>query len=159
MATSKFDRLAPGLMSRLMAGVGFTVLDAAAAVGNGGHESGGFAKLQEINPTVKGSRGGYGWFQWTGPRRRAFEAWCAKNKLDPSSDEANAGFFLAELQGSEKAAVAKTKAAGKGLPEQAALVAKVKAFELAYERAGVKHYDSRVAYAQRALKAYRLSGL
>ena len=31
------------------------------------------------------------------------------------------------------------------------LMLKVKAFEMAYEGAGVKHYDSRLRWAQRAL--------
>jgi hypothetical protein len=31
---------------------------AAGAVGNGGGESGGFTQIQELHPTVKGSKGG-----------------------------------------------------------------------------------------------------
>src|SRR5437868_1683750 len=50
---------------------------AAGIVGNGGTESGGFEKLQEISPTA--GRGGLGHFQWTGPRRVAFEQWIARN--------------------------------------------------------------------------------
>lgn len=155
MAADKFTQLAPVLMQRLMDEVGFSVLDAAADVGNGGHESAGFVKLQEMKPTVKGSRGGYGWYQWTGPRRRAYEAWCAKNKLDPASDQANMDYHLVELKGPERGAIAATKRAGKGAEEATALDAKVKAFELGYERAGAKHYASRLAYARKALKAYR----
>jgi len=119
-------------------------LDRVACVGNGGHESGGFQILQEIAPTVKGSRGGTGYFQWTGPRRRAFEAWCAKRSYDPASYIANSGFLIYELQTSEKGAVGNTRRA-------VGLEAKVKAFELAYERAGVKHYDSRIKWARKAL--------
>src|SRR3990167_7362477 len=121
--------------------------DAAAIVGNLGHESGGFKHLQELKPTVAGSKGGTGWAQWTGPRRRAFEAWCKANKLKPSSDEANYGYLVVELRGSEKAAIPATKKA-KGL------AAKVRAFELNFERAGVKHYQSRTKYAADALEAY-----
>ena len=99
---------------------------------------------------MKGSRGGFGWFQWTGPRRRAFESYCQRNGLDPYSDKANYGFLFVELHGSEKAAVAKTKAAK-------TLEAKVKAFELAFERAGVKHYASRNTWAKRALDAWNAS--
>lgn len=72
---------------------------AAGFVGNLGFESGGFKTLQEIAPAVSGSRGGYGWAQWTGPRRRAFEAWCKAQGLKPSSDEANFGFAVEELRG------------------------------------------------------------
>jgi Phage tail lysozyme len=125
-----------------------TVLDAAAVFGNAGHESGGLAKLQEIKPTVKGSRGGYGWFQWTGPRRRAFEAFCKAQGLKPQDDEANYRYLVEELRGAERPALA-------AMARAKTLYDKVVAFEMAFERAGVKHYPSRMAYAERALKAYR----
>lgn len=144
---TKFETDAPWAMDKLITDFKFDVLDAAAVMGNAGHESIGFTTLQEMKPVVKGSKGGYGWFQWTGPRRRLFEAYCDRNKLNPASREANYAFLFVELTGSEKGAVAKTKAA-KGLQ------AKTKAFELAYERAGVKHYPSRYEWAEKALKAY-----
>lgn len=145
-----FKQKAPKIVADLMRDFSLDVISAAAIVGNGGHESGGFAKLQEIKPTVKGSRGGYGYFQWTGARRRAFEAWCTAKGLKPSSDDANYGFLCEELRGSEKAALTAVRKAGD-------LATKVKAFEASYERAGVKHYDSRLAYATAALEAYRAS--
>lgn len=142
-----FTDKAPGLMRDLMRDLPWGVLDAAACVGNLAHESGGFRHLQEIKPTVAGSKGGYGWAQWTGPRRRAFEAWCKQQRLSPASDEANYGYLLVELRGSEKATVpAVAKAVG--------LEAKVMAFEAKFERAGVKHYPSRIKYAQQALAAF-----
>ena len=55
-------------MARLMADFDCTAEDAAAVFGNAGHESAGLEKLQEIRPTVPGSRGGWGWFQWTGDK-------------------------------------------------------------------------------------------
>ena len=65
-------------------------------------ESGGFKTLQELNPQGgKNARGGYGYAQWTGPRRRQFEAWVADNNLDINSYEANYGFLKHELQGPE----------------------------------------------------------
>lgn len=157
MAQDKFTKLAPIFMAKLLAALPeLDVLSVAAIAGNLGHESGGFATLQEIAPTVKGSRGGYGWAQWTGPRRRAYEAWCAKKGLSPASDEANMGYVIVELLGPEKAAVAAVRRAGSKIRDEgAALAAKVKAFELAYERAGIKRYASRNAYATRALKNYR----
>ena len=134
-------------MKLLMKDFGFSTTDAAAVMGNAGHESNGFETLQEIEPTVAGSRGGFGWFQWTGPRRKAFEAYCARNKLDIRSREANYAFLFLELKDSEKGAVNKTKLAK-------TLADKVKAFENAFERSGVKHYGSRVVWATRALNAY-----
>src|SRR5437879_2467078 len=75
-----------------------TLTQAAGIVGNLGYESVGLAILQEIKPAVSGSRGGYGWAQWTGPRRGTFEAWCALNKVAPSSDLANYGYLCQELR-------------------------------------------------------------
>lgn len=145
--TTKFERICRTYMPRLINDVGVTVLDAAAVFGNGGHESGGFKKLQEINPTVKGSAGGYGWFQWTGPRRRNFMAFCKENNLKPADDEANYLFLIHELKGPEKATL-------KALAKANTLDTKVVAFELAFERAGIKHYDSRKSWALKALHAY-----
>lgn len=143
-----FRAKAPVLMTRLMKEFPWDVLDAAACAGNLGHESLGFTKLQEMAPTVKGSRGGYGWGQWTGLRRRDFENFCAKGGLNISSDEANIAFLIFELKTTERPAVEKTKGA-KGLK------AKVEAFEMGYERAGVKHYPSRLKWAEIALDAFQ----
>ena len=85
------------LMEDLQGELGLTKEQAAAFVGNLAHETGGFKFMQEINPTVAGSRGGYGFAQWTGPRRKMFEAWAAENGLDPSSYEANWGYLKKEL--------------------------------------------------------------
>jgi hypothetical protein len=146
--SSKFESTAPIYMRKLISDFGIGVDDAAAIMGNGGHESNGFVTLQEIKPTVSGSAGGWGWFQWTGPRRRQFEAYCKRNHLDPSADAANYAFLFLELKGSEKAAITAVKSA-------VGLEAKVKAFEAHYERAGVKHYDSRIAWARKALAAFQ----
>jgi hypothetical protein len=142
-----FRAKAPGIMKLLMKDFDLDAKSAAAIVGNSGAECNGFRTFQEIRPVVKGSRGGYGWFQWTGPRRRAFEAYCARNKLDPKSDKANYGWLFCELKGAEKRAIPKVKAA-KTLTE------KVVAFEQAFLRAGVKHYPARRKYAEVAMEAY-----
>jgi hypothetical protein len=136
-------------MRKLIEDFGFSVEDAAAIMGNAGHESGGLTQLQELAPVA--GAGGWGWFQWTGPRRRAFDAYCNRNGLDPKSDKANYGFLFVELSGPESGAVAKTKAAR-------TLEDKVKAFELSFERAGVKAYASRIEWAKRALDAWNASG-
>jgi hypothetical protein len=78
-------------------------------VGNLGFESVGFTKLQEIHPAVHGSRGGYGWAQWTGPRRLAYEAWCRMHTLHPASDKANYGYLLVELRGAYKNVLARMR--------------------------------------------------
>lgn len=143
-----FSNVAPTYMRMLIEDFGVTVEEAAAVFGNAGYESLGFTKLQEIKPVVKGSRGGYGWFQWTGPRRRAFEAYCKKNGFDPSSNDANYKFLFVELTTTEKRSLDKLKAAS-GLDN------KVIAFEDAFERAGVKRYPERVKWARIALEAYK----
>lgn len=152
MTVATFAAKAPKYMHKLMADFGFSVEDAAAVMGNAGHESGGLSILQEIKPVVKGSRGGYGWFQWTGPRRKAYEAYCKRNGLNPAADDSNYAFLVVELRGSEKKAVAATKFA-KGLES------KVIAFEKSFERAGVKHYASRLTWAKRALDAFNKGGV
>lgn len=144
-----FRKMAPDIMGRLMKDFSIDVGRSAAIVGNLGHESGGFKFLQEIKPLIPGSRGGYGWAQWTGPRRVQFEAYCKANNLKPESFEANYGFLKWELINSEKTALPAVRKA-------TTLRAQVIAFELAFERASDKHkgYDSRERYARVALAAY-----
>lgn len=91
------DRIAAKLLSDLKRDFGLTDAQAAGVVGNLMHESGGFQQLQERNPAVKGSEGGYGYAQWTGPRRDAFEAYAERNGLEPGSYEANYGYLKHEL--------------------------------------------------------------
>ncbi|MBJ3784016.1 phage tail tip lysozyme [Devosia sediminis] len=153
-AEAVFRAKAPGVMAQLISDFPITPADAAAILGNLGHECAGFTKLQEMKPTVPGSRGGYGWPQWTGPRRRAYEAYCKRTGKDPASDEANYAYLFIELkgiEGSEKAAIGKTIAA-EGLDN------KVVAFEQAFLRAGVKHYPERKMWAAIALDAYHKAG-
>lgn len=156
-AEATFRAKAPGIMAKLLSDFPIGVEDAAAILGNLGHECAGFTLLQETKPTAAGSRGGFGWAQWTGPRRRAYEAYCTRNKLNPRSDQANYAYLFIELkgiegsEGSEKATIGKTMAAQ-------SLDAKVEAFALAFLRAGVKHYDSRKQWARIALDAWKKAG-
>ena len=151
-----FRQKAPGIMSILMRDFDLTVADAAAILGNLGHESGGFKFLAEKHPLIAGSKGGYGWAQWTGARRRLFEQWCATHRLDPASDEANMSFLQQELRSTYLGALAAVKNAPLGQGADA-LRRKVVAFELTFERAAAeyKHYDSRLQWADIALAAYQ----
>jgi hypothetical protein len=142
--TTTFAAKAPRIMRRLMSEFKLSPMHAAAIVGNLAHESNGFRTLQEVKPTVAGSRGGYGWAQWTGPRRREFEEYCRGAKLSPASDEANMGFLIHELRWGYNTALVR-------LRRTTELREAVIAFEMAYERAGVKHYDSRLTWARKAL--------
>ncbi len=126
---------------RLMQDFLITNLDAAAIIGNAAYECGGFETYQEIAPTVSGSRGGWGWMQWTGSRRRGFEAYCDRNNFDVASDEAQYKWLFLELRGAEKRAITAVKSA-EGLED------KVIAFESSFLRAGVKNYAKRIQWAE-----------
>ena len=147
-AETHFREVAPKYMAMFLADFPrMNKLDAAAVFGNLGHESIGFTALQELEPVVKGSRGGWGWAQWTGPRRRAFESYAKRNKLDLKADATNYKFLWVELHGDEAKAIDALRAA-------VTLEDKVVAFEKAFLRAGVKHYPSRQRWAQIALDVY-----
>lgn len=126
------------LAEQLMRDFGLSPGAAAGFAGNLAHESGNFKTLQEINPTVKGSRGGFGWAQWTGPRRRQFESFAQQNNLDPSSREANYGFLKHELTATPEGGVL---GALKGVndPAQAAQIVSNK-----FLRPGIPHMSSRI---------------
>lgn len=143
----KFNRDAPWIMDQLMADFGLTVNAAAGIVGNAGHESGGFELLQEIKP--RAGRGGYGWFQWTGPRRVAFEKFLSDNNLSATDREANYAFLKFELQTTEKRSLTAMAGVEDTIRDQTI------AFENAFERSGVKNYPSRLAYAQQAYDAWQ----
>lgn len=137
-----FDEKAAQITPRLMREFKLSREQAAGIVANLGHESGGFRFYQEVKP--RRGRGGAGWAQWTGARRRQFEAWAAREGLDPRSDEASYGFLT------------------RGDPEFAAALRAVRrtrsvedatvAFERSFERAGVKAYASRFKFGRRAMQ-------
>jgi hypothetical protein len=143
-----FNKWAPVFMRRLMADFHLGVDDAAAIVGNAGLESDGFQALQERKPMIAGSRGGYGIMQWTGPRRRAYEAYCKRNGFDPADMDANYKFLFVELKGPEGRVLPKLKAA-RGLD------AKVQVFCDGFLRPGISHMRSRQIWARRAYTAYK----
>ena len=130
-------------MNQLMKDFNLTKEQAAGIVGNLGHESAGLQAINERNPVVPGSRGGFGWAQWTGPRRRQFEAWAAKNGLDVRSDEANYGFLKHELMTTERKALEMVR-------RQSTMTGAATAFENSYERAGVKAMGSRPSSVRRS---------
>lgn len=147
MSNEFFNRWAPVFMERLIKDFGITDLDAAAIVGNAGHESAGFKALQELKPLVPGSRGGYGIMQWTGPRRRQYEAYCERNGLDPADMDTNYKFLFVELTGPEGKVLS-------ALKKRKTLAGKTKAFSDTFLRPGIPHMESRQIWAQRALDAF-----
>lgn len=139
------------LMLDLQRDFGLTRAQAAGVVGNLDHESGGFSQLQEISPLIPGSRGGYGIAQWTGPRRRQYEAWVAERGLDGRSYEANYGFLKHELtETGEKRVLRRLRATT--TPEEAARVfsgssASGNSWD-GFLRPGIIHLESRMSRAR-----------
>lgn len=144
-AGEAFASVAPRLIGDLSKDFGLTPEQAAGVVGQLGHESGGFGTLQEVNPMVPGSRGGYGYAQWTGPRRKAFEEYARTNGLDPASYEANYGFLKRELMETPEGAVLKDIAAA---PDA---ITAGRIFTDKFLRPGIPGYESRDKWTERAL--------
>lgn len=67
-------------------------------------ESGLNPGINERNPIVPGSRGGFGLYQLTGPRRREYEAFAAERGAPLDDIDAQLDFLMMEGQGSEKGA-------------------------------------------------------
>jgi len=120
---------------------------AAGVVGNLATETGWFKNMQEIQPTVAGSRGGYGWAQWTGPRRQQFEAFARDKGLDINSDEANYQFLKQELLTTERPALEQLKQATNYQEASDAFMA-------GYERPGVAATGSRHRNARKLMMAF-----
>jgi len=85
-------------------------------------ESGMNPGINEIAPLVPGSRGGFGLMQWTGPRRRALEAFAAERGTSVDDPALQMDFLMTELQGPEAAAWSKISAAGDTGTAAAAIV-------------------------------------
>jgi hypothetical protein len=150
--TTRFKQLAPRMIRDLMRDFApLADFQAAGVAGNGGGESGGFTIAQEGAPTS--GRGGWGPFQWTGPRRVAYEQWIKDHGRNPGDPNAaldydlSYGFLKHELQTSEKATIP-------ALRQAKTIAEATKAFMVKFERPGVPHYESRVKWSQMALDAY-----
>ncbi|MBX5143240.1 hypothetical protein HJB79_31520 [Rhizobium lentis] len=141
----EWDTIAPRLVGDLSKDFQLTPEQAAGVVGQLGQESFGFSSLQEKNPLVPGSRGGYGYAQWTGPRRKQFEAFTQASGLDPSSYEANYGFLKNELMNTPEGKVLE------GLRAAPDALSAGRLFTDQFLRPGIPHYDSRDAWTKRAL--------
>ena len=146
MSDETFREKAPGIMRRLMDDFGLTEVQAAGVLGNIGHECAGFRLMQEVRP--QSGRGGFGWAQWTGPRRVAFEGWCGDRGFNLESDDGNYGFLKHELETTHKRAITAVKRAE-------TLRDAVEEFERIFEVAGVKHYDRRERWARIALEEFQ----
>ncbi len=106
-------------------------------------ESGLNPAINERNPIVRGSRGGYGLAQWTGPRRVAYEQFAAQNGVSPDSVDAQLDFVVNELGGTERRA-ANNIYASTNRGEAATAIARD------YLRPAPQYLQSRVARYQNA---------
>lgn len=101
-------------------------------------ESGLNPGINEAKPLVPGSRGGFGLYQLTGPRRVAYENFAAQRGVDPSDTDAQLDFLMVEGKGPEKAAFQKIMAA----PDVGSAAA---AITTDFLRPAPQHQASRVA--------------
>lgn len=144
MATD-FATLAPQVIQALSTDLGISPEQAAGVVGQLGFESDGLQAINERQPMVPGSRGGFGWSQWTGPRREAFETWAGQNQLDPGSPEANYGFLLHELTNTPESKVVE---ALKAAPD-AQTAGRI--FTEQFLRPGIPAQDQRASWTDKAM--------
>jgi len=100
--TADAEYVRNGLLAR-----GFSPQVSDGFIANFQDESGLNSGLNERAPIVPGSRGGYGLYQLTGPRRVAYESFAKERGVDPSNVDAQLDFLKYETQGPE-AAAAKT---------------------------------------------------
>jgi hypothetical protein len=101
-------------------------------------ESGLNPGINEIAPIVPGSRGGWGLAQWTGPRRRQFEAYAGERGAKADDLDTQLDFLMHELGTTEKSAAKSIFAAQ--TPEQA-----TRAISEKFLRPGIPHLDRRLA--------------
>ena len=146
-----FRQKAPVVMRRLIHDVSVSEVQAAAMLGNIGWECGGFKALQEVKP-VMGGIGGLGWCQWTAARRTSFVNWLRDNGWGDNyhDDEANYGYLLYELRGSQRSSLNAVKGTSR-------VDSATKTFMDIFERPNAKYaaLDNRVGLATIALQEYR----
>ena len=133
MATA--DEIIGGLMSR-----GLPQHIAIGIAANMKAESGFNPGINEQKPLVAGSRGGYGLNQWTGPRRRAYEAYAAEQGNGLADLGTQLDYTLWELQNTERGAW--NALAGADNASEAARIYSDK-----FLRPGIPHMDARLRYA------------
>ena len=152
--TGNYDEKVGGYMERYRAaaaakGIKLSDENLASIFGNLGHESKGMKPgIQDEQPTIPGSRGGLGWSQWTGPRRREFEKFVAEGGGSVYDDEWNYKFFEKESLSPQYIGTVRGLQ-GKGLAEG------TRYFDNKNLGSGVKNYASRDAYANRALTSLK----
>lgn len=131
------QQILAGLVAR-----GIPVHVAQGMVANMIAESGLRTDINEIAPVVEGSRGGYGLNQWTGPRRRQFEAFASDRGVSPSDLNTQLDFTVWELANTEKAA-------GNALRSASDPIEAARIYSEQFLRPGIPNMDKRLSEAAR----------
>ena len=140
-----FVQLAPTIMQDLITAFDLSPEQAAAIVGNLGTESANFTAYHERGQPK--NKGGYGWAQWTGPRRKAFFAWADAQGLNRESEAASLGFLEHELQTTHRSSIT-------ALKRETELSAATRTFMFHFEGPGILNELNRQHHAQVALATY-----
>ncbi|WP_157098553.1 phage tail tip lysozyme [Novosphingobium rosa] len=140
-----FIRLAPAIMGDLIIAFELTPVQAAAIVGNLGTESANFTAYHERGQAE--NKGGYGWAQWTGPRRKTFFAWADAHHLQRDSEAASLGYLEHELNTSYRRSITTLK-------KQSDLNKATHAFMISFEGPGIPNEADRQNHARIALAEY-----
>jgi len=137
-------------MKSLMEDFNLTEIQAAAILGNIGHECGMFYIMHERGQ--KEGKGGYGWAQWTGVRRKRFMTWVTNHGGNYKDDATNYSYLKQELTNDQSSAIV-------ALQKEKTLGKAVKTFERHFERADEhhKHYPKRELMAKIALEEFHKS--
>ena len=136
------------LIDDLKSQFGMTTEQAAGFVGNLWHETGGFKFMQELKPTVKGSKGGLAFAQWTGERRDDFENLLKElGDLPAESYEGNWAMISEEFDTTEKSA-------SNTILNTDSVVEAAKATSNHYLRPGKPQLNKRVSAAEDIYKRY-----
>ena len=144
------------LMTRVMRDYNLSPEQAAGVVGNLSHETGGFRLMQEARPLA--GRGGWGLAQWTGPRRREFEAFAQQNGGNLRDFNTQYSFLDRELRGQTRGAWSPNSGL-EGLRGVNSTRDATAYFSRNFERPGIPHMGSRMNHAEQALADYwRYSG-
>jgi hypothetical protein len=142
--TMAFEQVTGGWASALRRDLRDTLripdFQAIGIVANCMEETQNFTLFHEVGQ--KQEAGGIGAAQWTGTRRRAFEAWAAAHGKAVTSYAANIGFIIAEATGSERSALVALKAT-KTAHEATTVWCNT------YERPGTPRLDVRLQWADR----------
>lgn len=84
--------------------------------------------------------------QWTGPRRKKYEAYCKNNNLDPAADETNYKYLVLETKSDEAHSLQQLK-------KTTTVETATETFMAQNLRPGIPHLENRKQWAAKAYEA------